>query len=290
MQQLCSWIQARLRTTQNAMPALDQAEIGQKLALPAQIETSERAIHANPVDNFDLTRVVKVFAAYIQFYEFEIRGAQIQNQSVTLPKSLIASIRDKSTRDRITAEFKLVGADSKVSGERVRKKAAAIRKRFIRHHPTYGGIILKSARAELEAQIAELEKLIEIHKQTVMSHFDTEAKNSIEKLVKAFWREIFRRPPQELIDQLGREKPATEEAKTYLRHVLTEAFPNATEMIEGMRLTRVVKDVTWNTLNEPGFIDWLKKQFPMRKDLQQPFELYRAVREAEKSRAVRVRD
>ena len=51
-------------------------------------------------------------------------------------------------------------------------------------------------------------------------------------------------------------------------------------MAEDMRVTRVVKDVTWNTLNEPGFIDWLKKQFPLRKDLQQPFELYYAAREA----------
>jgi hypothetical protein len=50
-----------------------------------------------------------------------------------------------------------------------------------------------------------------------------------------------------------------------------------------MRVTRVIKDVTWNTLNEPGFIDWLKEQFPLRKDLQQPFELYRAAREALKS-------
>jgi hypothetical protein len=54
-------------------------------------------------------------------------------------------------------------------------------------------------------------------------------------------------------------------------------------MIEGMRVTRLVKDVTWNTLNESGFIDWLKKEFPMRKDLQQPFELFHAAREAQKT-------
>jgi hypothetical protein len=46
-----------------------------------------------------------------------------------------------------------------------------------------------------------------------------------------------------------------------------------------MRVLRVVKDVTF-TLNEPGFIEWLKGEFPLRKDLQQPFELYHAAREA----------
>ena len=50
-----------------------------------------------------------------------------------------------------------------------------------------------------------------------------------------------------------------------------------------MRVSRVVKDVSWNTLNEPGFVDWLKNKFPHRKDLQQPFELYHAAREKLKS-------
>jgi len=50
--------------------------------------------------------------------------------------------------------------------------------------------------------------------------------------------------------------------------------------ISGMRTSRVVKDVTWSTLNEPGFIEWLKEQFPMRRDLQTPFELFQAAREA----------
>lgn len=269
--------------SQEALPLLDRAEIGQKAATPTQIETIDLAIKANPVENFDLARVVNVFAAYIQFYEFDVRGTQIQNQSVQLPKSLIASVRDKATRDRITAAFKLVGNDSRVSGDVIREKATAIRKRFIRHHPTYGGIVLKSNRAMLEAEIAKLEKLIETHKETVRDRFDQDAKKSIEELVKAFWRDIARNPPQDLRDQIGDRKPITEEAKDYLRHILAAAFPKADEVAEGMRVSRVVKDVTWNTLNEPGFVDWLKRQFPLRKDLEQPFELYHAAREKLKS-------
>ena len=264
---------------QDATPH-QRAEIGRKVVQATEIEKIDQAIKANPVENFDLTRVVNVFAARIQFYEFEVRGTQIQNQSVQLPKALIGFIRDKTTRDRITAAFKLVANDSRVSGNSIREKAAGIRKRFIRHHPTYGGIILKSSTSPLEAEIADLEKLIDMHKETVLKRFASDAKKSIEELVKAFWRDIARTPPQDLIDQLGKtDKPSSAEAKDYLRHVLDAAFPKADEVVEGMRVVRVVKDVTWNTLNEPGFIEWLKQQFPLRKDLQQPFELYRAARE-----------
>jgi hypothetical protein len=68
------------------------------------------------------------------------RGAYVNlssdTGSVLLPKSLIGFIRDKSTRDRVRAAFKLVANDSKVSGEKIQKKALEIRKRFIHHHLT----------------------------------------------------------------------------------------------------------------------------------------------------------
>jgi hypothetical protein len=69
-----------------------------------------------------------------------------------------------------------------VSGDKIRKKAAAIRKRFIRHHHTYGGLILKTNRAALEAEIGELENLIETHKKTVLERFANDARKSIESL------------------------------------------------------------------------------------------------------------
>ena len=174
-----------------------------------------------------------------------------------------------------------------MSGDKIREKAAAIRKQFIRHHHTYGGIVLKSYRATLEAEIAQLEKLIEAHKKTVLDRFDQDEKKSIEELVKAFWRDIVRSPPEDLADQIGGRKPTTQEAKDYLRHILVAAFPTAVEVAEGMRISRIVKDVSWNTLNEPGFVDWLKNQFPHRKDLQQPFELYHAAREKLKSKQLK---
>jgi len=47
---------------------------------------------------------------------------------------LLGSIRDQATRDRITAAFKMLSKESRISGEAIHKQAAPIRKRFIRHH------------------------------------------------------------------------------------------------------------------------------------------------------------
>ena len=75
--------------------------------------------------------------------------------------------------------------------------------------------------------------------------------------------------------------------KDYLRHKLLEAFPKAEALAGQMRVTTVIKDITWNTLNDSGFVDWLRKQWPQRTDLRQPFEQYRAARERMNSAADR---
>jgi hypothetical protein len=130
----------------------------------------------------------------------------------------------------------------------------------------------------VDAKIATLKKLIETHRKAVLARFDQDAKKSIAELVQAFWRDIVRNPPSGLTDQ-GITEPTTEQAKEYLRRKLTDTFPNAHDLAEDMRVTRVVKDITWSTLNEKGFVEWLRKQWPERTDLGLPFEQYRAARE-----------
>jgi len=261
-----------------ATPTLQQAEIGQTIVPSSQIARVEEAIRTNPVENFDLRRVVNVFSTYLQFYELEVIGTHVERRTIQLPKELLGSIRDKTMRDRISAAFKMISNENRISGAAIQKQSAEIRKRFIRHHPTYGGVILKANRGALDAGITKLRGVVEIHSKVVLERFDKDVRKSIASLVQAFWRDIVRNPPLELLDQ-GISKPSTEQAKDYLRRKLIEAFPKAQVLAGGMRVTTVVKDITWNTLNDQGFVDWLRTQWPQRTDLKKPFEEYRAARE-----------
>jgi len=120
------------------------------------------------------------------------------------------------------------------------------------------------------------------HRKSVAARFDQDVKNSIDKIVQAFWRNVSRNPPQELLNQ-GIVKPTMEQAKNYLRRKLLSVLPDARELVEKMQIKVVVKDITWNALNEKDFVEWLRKQWPDRTDLQQPFDEYRAAASARMS-------
>jgi hypothetical protein len=211
----------------------------------------------------------------LSVFELEVAGTHIERRTVQLPKELLGSIRDQATRDRITAAFRMLSKESRISGEAIHRQASEIRKRFIRHHSVYGVVILKSNRATLDAEVAKLKLSVEAHSKAVLARLDGKIDSG---LVQAFWRDVARNPPLELDDQ-GVGKPTTAQAKDYLRYKLAEAFPRARDLVADTRVTTVVKDITWSTLNERGFVDWLRKQWPQRTDLRQPFEQYRAARE-----------
>jgi hypothetical protein len=134
-------------------------EIGLTYVSKAEVKKIEESIRSNPVQDFDLSRVVHVFTAHVQFVELSVEGTNIEMHTVKLPPELLTVVRDRETRDRLTAAFKMVSDDSKISGEKIRTAATAIRKRFIRTNSSYGGVILKTKRRELELEIAKLSRL-----------------------------------------------------------------------------------------------------------------------------------
>jgi cell division septation protein DedD len=257
----------------------NSVQIGATLVSSDEVRQIEENIRANPIRDFDLGRVVTVFNAHVQFVELSVEGASIERHTVKLPSELLTAVRDKETRDRLTAAFKMISEGSKISGENIRAKANDIRKRYIRTNSTYGGVVLKAKSAALEKEIEDLRRELDAHKVNVRQRFLKEADKSKKELVQAFWRAVRASPPPDLQAQISADKPTMEEAKAYLEETLERAFPDVEEVCGEMKVKYLTKDVTWNTLNDSEFVDWLAKEFRVNKDLKKPFEEYRAARQ-----------
>ena len=261
-----------------AQAIANQPEIGLTIVPKEEVQKLEQRIEQTPVQDLDLGRLVNVFRAHIQLGELTVKGAQLQNHTVRLPTSLLTIIKDDSTRRRVSAAFKMVSDKSAVSGAHIATKAANLRGRFFKHHPKYGGVFLAAKFKALESEVALLGIEIDRHKQKVRDRFAKEAEKSKTALVSAFWQAVQESPPDDLLAQLTSDKPSKDEAKSYLAHLLDAAFPPVDKLCEGMKIQLVPKDLTWETLNEPGFVDWLGKQYPANSGLKKPFEEFRAVR------------
>jgi hypothetical protein len=252
-------------------------EIGTVAVSPkAVIEIADR-IKANPVQDFDLTRVVRVFSAHMQFVEFKVEGAQLKSRTVALPPETLSSIRDKRTRARMKTTFKLVPENSSISGDQIKAAANDIRERYLVHHKIYGSVMLKAKRDAFEKEIAGLMKRIDAYKDEIRKVYNKERDRSKAALVQACWRALSKEPPKSLLARVVGEKPTMEEAKAYVEDKIDEVLPTIDDVCDGC-VSSVIKDVTWETLNNGEFVEWLKEKYKHAKELKEPFESYTAAR------------
>jgi hypothetical protein len=253
-------------------------EIGTVAVSPQSVIEIADRIKANPVQDFDLTRVVRVFSAHMQFVEFKVEGAQLKSRTVALPRETLSSIRDKRTRERMKTTFKLVPENSSISGDQIKAAANDIRERYLVHHKICGSVMLKAKRDAFEKEVAELKKRIEAYKDEIRKVYQKERERSKAALVQACWRALSKEPPKSLLARIVEEKPTMEEAKAYAEDEIDKVLPTLDDVCEGMSVSLVIKDVTWEMLNNGEFVEWLREKYKHAKELKEPFESYTAAR------------
>jgi hypothetical protein len=137
---------------------------------------------------------------------------------------------------------------------------------------------LKAKRAAFEKEIGELRKQIEVYKEEIRKVYDRERERSKAALVQACWRPLSKEPPKSLLARIFGEKPTMEEAKAYLEDEIDKVLPTIEDVCEGMSVTLVIKDVTWETLNNAEFVGWLKQKYKHARELKEPFDSYTAAK------------
>ncbi|WP_431266996.1 hypothetical protein [Dankookia sp. P2] len=69
-------------------------------------------------------------------------------------------------------------------------------------------------------------------------------------------------PPDKFRGQLLSPNPTDDHARRWLRQQLESVIPKADELIKKMELKQTYKDVTFETLNKPDFLQSLWEAFP----------------------------
>lgn len=84
----------------------------------------------------------------------------------------------------------------------------------------------------------------------------------MENRIKECQLDLLANPPDKFLGQLLSAKPTDEGARRWLRQQLEGVIPKADELIKKMELKQTYKDVTFETLNKPDFLQSLRDAFP----------------------------
>ncbi len=260
------------RTIETDLGMTDKAppSVGRSLLTPADVEAVKRDLHDNPPQKFDLARRVRVFNAFIEFVELEVRGTEVSRRTVPIPSYLLA-VADTKTQEKLRATFRLVAPGDKLSGAEINKDRSLFTGKLLRVIPRYGTVVLRRDKEALQIALKKLEAAVDKFAERVKASIQDRIDKNVAELVKSLLPGLTKRPPQEWIPSSG-ERPNKDAIRRLLEDDLRSAFGTADQLIREMRVRCMFKGVTYELLNDHDFIKAVAHSIPELERFHREFD------------------
>ena len=238
-----------------------QIELGIVPVSVVQFSEVKAAIDAAPPVKFDVVRQVRVFEPYLQYVELSLSGAAIQRKRVRIPKSLQNLGASKDLEGKLKTTFDLIEKSSSLSSKALEDELNEIRKHFTPSlGKDHGRVVLKAAKPTLLERLTGLRTKLEAHQKKVETELQTKLDESKSQVVEYYLPLAKANPPDALIGSLL--MVTDDDIRKWIEEELSTVFPDAEGLIQKMILDDRYKDVTFETLNRPDFLDSVKDAFP----------------------------
>jgi hypothetical protein len=255
---------ARARTGEerariDALPVEVQAE---PVSVEAFREVSD-ALKAAPPVAFDVVRQVRVYEPYLQYVEMRLSGAALQRHRLKIPPWIQALGGGDELQGRLKTTFDLIESGGRLSSKALEDALRKIRDTFT---PSLGKkldrVVLKSKKPLLQERLQSFKQKLEAHQALVRVELQPKLDESRMQIVDYFLPRIVASPPDALTAQLLSNNVSEAEARRWLDKELDDVFPSAADLVKKMELEVDYKDVTYETLSKPDFLDAVKVAFP----------------------------
>lgn len=240
----------------------------------------KEAIETAPPVKFDVARQVRVFEPYLQYVELSLTGAAVDRHRVQIPKSLQNLGSSKDLEGRLKTTFDLVEKGGAMSSKGLEDELNQIRRDLTPSlGKDHGRVVLKAAKSHLLKRLGELRLKLEAYQGKVEQELQKKLDESRVQVIEYYLPLARANRPDALIGRLLWVED--EDIRHWIQEELGSVFPNARDLIQKMTLEERFKDVTFETLNRPDFLESVKTAFP-RIDWEKTYNDFKAAGESNK--------
>lgn len=272
------------KDTLNLFPNGLTVQVKPELLTKSKLENTSQQLMVNPPQSFDVSRQVTVFNSRLEFVELELTGAQIERHVFKFPDEIKKLFTDSvDAQKRLSASYKMIGDNSKVSSKELTQQLEQIRNLFLKPVGKLGRVILRAQKQNFERELEYFRKNINKYQRSLEKNLTKELEKSKNELINAVLDRVHKNPPEALRFNVDTPKVTKQQAKQYLDYLFDRHMPLPEKLTGAIELKCIYKGVTYETLKNPEFVAQVQKQFP-HVDWQKPLQEYIAAKSAHASK------
>ena len=222
----------------------------------------------NPPKNFNLTKLVNVYNARVQFVEFKLGGCKMSADKAQVTKHLIHVLKKNPALSRkIENSIKLLDdedrlvTDKTLSQETLFKHREKIHEQYLRPVQCVGTVIERAKKADFSNEVESLKAEVEKFAKNVEAKLAERFQETAEQLADEILDEVLADLPERWRKKLGSHSDP-QRVRWYVLEDLLKAFGTPAGKVGKMKVETVFKDVTYDMLNEPEFREKMAEYFP----------------------------
>lgn len=252
----------------------------------ATIKRVEADLKSNPPVKFDLARKVRVFTAKFQFVELEMTGIYISRKKVPIPSGLVGLAGDHDVQSQFHAHFNLVKQaklevrvddDNVLTEKTLHDARQQIIRDFLIPLKGYGMAVLRGNKDQLSVAVNQLRVQVNAFQCGVKQELQKCMDSNITALVNGLLPAVKQKPPNQYTKLYGPEI-ADDRLRIMLTEDIRKAFGEADSLVEEMKVSLVFKDLTYESLSDPGFLEVAHKAIPGIDALHEEFDAAKEAR------------
>jgi hypothetical protein len=194
--------------------------------------------------------------------ELHLNGAAIQRRKLAIPKVIQNLGAAEGAQTRFKTTFDLIERTSELSSKHIEDMLEEIRTNFTRSlGKDHGRVLLKAQKPLFEMRLNKLRVELEEFQTKVKAKLQDNLNASRDEIVTYYVPRVLANPPDKFRGQLLTAAFTEDDARRWLGKQLDSVIPTADELIKKMELEQTYKDVTFETLNKPDFLQGLRKAF-----------------------------
>jgi hypothetical protein len=240
----------------------------------AVVENVTAELKQSPAQPFDLARQVRVLSTHFQFVEFSLQKAALSRKRVPVPPDLLGLGSDATTDELLRANFQLIAKRDDVSGEHLLKRREQIERKYLVTIAQYGKVILRSNRAEFDAEVTKLRNDVVSFQKCASQELNEAIKKNCDEVIARLLPIVRSKPPQRWLATLG-ATPSEEVLRRRLEEDLRAAYGDATDYLDRIHVRLIYKDITVEMLRD---IDFAKAAKKAKLYIDEMYEEYQAAR------------
>jgi len=275
----------------NVLPSLEAAcglggidnngrEVGLTSVRTEAVEAVKKDLKERPPKEYNIARAERVFNSSLHFVELEILDYRLRAKKVRLDAELFG-MGDDYLRDRIentfkpfddaeflTVEIPKLDKDGKPMPDKtesfgpkmIEQERLQIKRAFLFDIPKFGVVIRRANKQEFENRLKLLETRLKLYVDGVNKCIKGHLEKAKEQIKAALVEAVRKNPPLAWKKFMDGGTLTTDEAERLLDGELDRSFSGVVSEFNPT-IRWIYKDVTYDTIHNPGFRKVLEKHF-----------------------------